>query len=55
MNAKFRSNLKISYYLKKILKLQEKAIQIINFKPSNTPAGPILKENKILKILSEVY
>ena len=35
---------------KKILKLQEKAIQIINLKHPNTPVGPLLKDNRILKI-----
>ena len=35
---------------KKILKLQEKAIQTINLKTPNAPVGPLLKDNKILKI-----
>ena len=35
---------------KKILKLHDKAIQIINLKTPNTPVGPLLKDNKILKI-----
>ena len=37
-------------YFKKLLRLQEKALRIINFKPQTSPSDYIFKENKIRRI-----
>ena len=39
-----------SRLFKKLIKLQEKALRIINFRNSNENANPLFKENQILKI-----
>ena len=39
-----------NYYFKKLLRLQEKALKIIDFKPQTSPSDYIFKKIKILKI-----
>ena len=39
-----------SQHFKKLLKLQEKALQIINFQPPTATINHLVLENKILKI-----
>ena len=39
-----------SRFFKNLIKLQEKALRIINFKNFNENANPLFKENQILKI-----
>ena len=36
--------------VRKLIKLQDKALRLINFQPLNAPAGPLYQRNKILKI-----
>ena len=36
--------------VRKLIKLQDKVLKLINFQPLNAPAGPPYQENKILKI-----
>ena len=35
---------------KKLTKLQNKALKVINFQSSDSPTGPLYQENKVLKI-----
>ena len=40
----------ISLWFTKLMKLQNKALKVINFQSSDSPTGPLYQENKVLKI-----
>ena len=40
----------VSLWFTKLMKLQNKALKVINFDSSDSPTGPLYQERKVLKI-----